>query len=234
MAIRMADVPSDDRPRERLARLGPGALSDSELLALVLRSGTRGANALDAGAGLLAEHGSLRDLSAALVDELTRGSGLGPAKTAAVVAAFELGRRASSELDLRPVVRGPDDLAAAVRRHVVHPRREEAFVVTVDRASRLRHVRKLADGTSDRCALSPRDVLCTALRLDAEAIALAHTHPLGDLTPSPADIALTVMVERAAEAVGVGFLDHVVVGPDSCTSLRRLGLCEKPPAPTPS
>lgn len=235
MATRMTDLPSADRPRERLLRLGPGALSDSELLALVLRSGTKGTNAVETGAALLAERGSLRELSAALVDELTRGAGLGPAKTAAVVAAFELGRRASLEPDLRTVIRGPEDIVSEARRHVVHPRREEVFVVVVDRASRARHVRKIAEGSSHRCELTPRDVLTTVLRLDGEAMALAHTHPLGDPTPSPADMALTVLLERAASAVGVGFLDHVVVGRDSWTSLRRLGLFESrrsvPPGP---
>jgi DNA repair protein RadC len=224
MAIRMADLPSAERPRERLTRLGPGALSDAELLALVLRSGTRGSNAVEAGSSLVAEHGSLQALSTALVDELARGSGLGPAKTASVVAAFELGRRAALDPDERLVVRSPEDIAAVARRHISHRRREEVFVIVVDHAGRLRHVRKIAEGTADRCSLTPRDVLAAVLRLDAVAIALAHTHPSDDPTPSPADMALTVLLERAASEVGVGLLDHVVVGSRSCSSLRALGI----------
>lgn len=226
----MTDVPTDDRPRERLVRLGAGALSDAELLALVLRSGTRGANALEAAAALLAQQGSLRDLSAALADEVALGAGVGPAKTAAIVAAFELGRRAAAQPDERLVIRGPEDIAAAVRSHVVHRRREEAFLLTVDGAARLKSVRKLAEGSRDTCALRPRDVLGAALRLDADAFALAHTHPAGDPTPSPADLALTVALESGADAVGIGVLDHVVVGAGSCTSLRRLGILRSPGA----
>ena len=220
----MADVPSADRPRERLTRLGSASLSDAELVALVLRNGSAGSNALDTARALLHEHGSLEGLSAALAEELSRARGLGTAKTASLVAAFELGRRVEQGANVQRVVRGPEDVAAAVRPLMGDRRREEAFVVTIGVGNRIQHVRKIAEGGRDRCYVTPREILGTVLRLDGSSFVLAHTHPSDDVSPSPADVATTAALADAASELTLTLLDHVIVGRRSSSSLRRLGL----------
>jgi DNA repair protein RadC len=223
MAIRIADMVEQDRPRERLARKGVGGLSDAELLALVVRSGAAGRSAVDVGAELLAAFGSLPALAVARPEELARATSIGAAKAAGLVAAFELGRRAATAADARRPIRGPTDIIAAVRTEIGDHRREEAFVIVVNAAHRVIKVERLTTGSADRCLLPPRDVLAVALRHDGLGFAVAHTHPSGDPRPSAEDVGATRSLAEAAKAVGLRFLDHVVIARDAHSSLKELG-----------
>lgn len=210
MSIRIADLPEDDRPRERLWRKGVAALSNAELIALVLRQGRAGESALELAARLLSEHGGLDRLSIARAEELAALPGVGPAKAAALVAAFQLSRNVGGDL-LPDTVRRPDDLAAIAMQELAGLRRERVLVLVLDAGNRVQRVVSLTDGSIDRSLLPVREVLNAVLRNDGAAFALAHNHPSGDLTPSRLDLYATKAVAGAAPVVGLRFLDHLIV-----------------------
>lgn len=203
-------MPERERPRERLMVRGIEALSERELLALVLRNGRQGESAIDLAAALIAEYGSLSGIAAARPEELARRPGVGPAKAAAVVAAFRLGRladRAPESICLRSGA----DIAAVAMRELAGVRRERVLVLVCDAANRLRKVTEVSDGAIDRSLLPVREVLNVVLRHDGRAFAVVHNHPSGDPTPSDADRRATTDLGAGAKAVGLRFLDHVIV-----------------------
>jgi DNA repair protein RadC len=219
MAVLMAAVPPHERPRERLAARGSEALTESELVALVLRSGTRNVSALDLAASLLAEYGSLGALATARPEELAGRTGIGAAKAAALVAAFQLGRLADSR-ELPLVLRGPDDVAEVARRELKGLRRERVLVLVCDAANRLRRTVVVSEGAIDRSILPVREVLNAVLRHDGRAFAIAHNHPSGDVEPGEADCRATREIGAAARIIGLRFLGHVVVSDSDDRSVR--------------
>ncbi len=213
MGCRIAEVPQRDRPRERLERLGTGALTDAELVALVLRSGGPGVSALGLADDLLAATGGLSGLEKATLDAFVGVHAMGSAKASALVAAFELGRRAVLGPTEEPIaIRGAGDIAAVARRELTDGSREAVLVLVLNSANRLIKSQRLTVGTNTRCLLEPRDVLRAVVSSGGVAFAVVHNHPSGDPTPSPEDIACTKLIRTAADAVGVRFLDHVIVG----------------------
>ncbi|HZD67990.1 MAG TPA: DNA repair protein RadC [Actinomycetes bacterium] len=210
MSIRVTDLPEHDRPRERLWRKGAAALSDTELIALVLRQGRAGESALELAAGLLAEYGGLDRLSTARAEELAARAGVGQAKAAALLAAFQLGRNLGSS-PIPPTVSRPDDLATFALRELAGLRRERVLVLVLDAGNRVQRVVPLTDGSVDRSLLPVREVLNAVLRNDGVAFALAHNHPSGDPTPSRQDRLATEAVAIAARLVDLRFLDHLIV-----------------------
>lgn len=219
----MRRMPAEARPRERLAQLGASSLSDVELVALVIGSGRRGASAVDVAGELLAEHGSLSDLRRARPEELARVAAIGDAKAAGIVAAFELGRRAEGGRTLHPRIRGPADIAAVVRPHLLEARREESFVLVLDGAHRVRKTERMATGGQTACGFETRDVLGAVLRHDGCALGLVHSHPSGDTAPSQEDVAATRALATAAGQVGLRLVDHVIVSGPRWTGLASLG-----------
>ncbi len=219
---RMRELQPSDRPRERLLDAGADGLSDAELVAILLRTGSAEIGVVEAANGLLVEHGGLAGLARLGVRELLRRPGIGPAKAAAVAAALELARRlARVELDHaeqldRPDVVG-DFLVARLRRE-----RQEVFgLVTLDARHRLVGVHDLTRGTRNQSPVDPAEVLRTALIDDAAGVIVYHNHPSGDLEPSRDDIALTRRLVEAGDVVGVPVLDHLVVAGGRWLSLRR-------------
>jgi DNA repair protein RadC len=215
----MAAVPAHERPRERLAARGAEALTESELLALVLRSGKQDVSALDLAASLLADYGSLGALSATRPEELAARSGIGAAKAAALVASFQLGRLVDSG-DLPVVLRGPDDVAKVARRKLEGLRRERVIVLVCDAANRVRRTVVVSEGAIDRSILPVREVLNAVLRNDGRAFAIAHNHPSGGPEPSEADRRATSEVREAARVVGVRFLGHIIVAGGRWATVR--------------
>jgi DNA repair protein RadC len=209
MSVRIADLPEQERPRERLWRHGIAALSTVELLALVLRQGRSGQSAVELAATLLAEHGSLAGLAGAAPEELAAHPGMGPAKAAALLASLRLGHRVDSG-EAPSVVRRPDDLAALARQHLDDLRRERVLVVVLDPGHRVRRVVPVSDGSSNTCLVPVREVLNAVLRNDGTAFALVHNHPSGDPTPSGDDLRATDRMAAAARIVDLRFLDHLV------------------------
>lgn len=211
MAVPMAAIPPYERPRERLLARGAEALTERELLALVLRNGTNGVSALDLAAELLAEYGGLGALAAARPEELASRKGVGAAKAAAVVAAFHLARRADGPTDQPLVMRSPDDVAKVACRELNGLRRERVLVLICDAANHLRRTVAVAEGSIDGSLVPVREILNAVLRHDGRAFALAHNHPSGDPEPGNADHRATEEVKAAAKVAGLRFLGHVVV-----------------------
>jgi DNA repair protein RadC len=220
MTVRIVDLPKHDRPRERLWHRGPDALSQAELLALVLRDGRPGESALELAAALLAEYGSLSVLARATPEELAGRPGMGPAKTASVLAALKLAHYLGSG-EPRVIIRRPEDLATIAQRELGNLRRERVLVIVLDAGNRMLRLVTLTDGSVDRSLLPVREVLNAVLRNDGVAFGLAHNHPSGDPTPSAQDLRATAQVEEAARVVGLRFLDHLIVTNVSWSSSRR-------------
>ena len=211
---RITDWPAAERPRERLLDLGCGALSDAELLALVLRtSGLSGATAIDQARDLLTDFGGLVMLCRATPDELARRRGMGPSSAAAIVAALELGRRAAHvTTDRGGVFRTSADVFAHFRGRLVALRTEAFYVLLLDAKHRkLREVR-ISEGSLTASIVHPREVFAPAVRESAAAMILVHNHPSGDPSPSPEDAELTRRLRQAGDILGIRVLDHVIVG----------------------
>lgn len=208
-----------DQPCERLLRLGVGALSDAELVALVAGIEAQGRDDLAVGRELILECGGLRGLAAAFPEELTRSSGIDPIGAACLLAAFELAARATAAPTNR-VVDSAAAIAELVSPVLARERREKVVVLVADAANRVLRVVPVAIGGLDSSPLPVREVLHAVLRYDGRAFALAHNHPSGDPTPSGYDRAATEAVGRAADATGLRFLDHVIVAGTSWRSVR--------------
>jgi DNA repair protein RadC len=210
MPIPIAAIPPHERPRERLLARGAEVLTERELLALVIGSGIKGVSALELASSLLAEYGGLDSLAEARPEELAARTGIGLAKSAALVAAFELGRRTDDETPA--VLRCAEDVALVAKRELAGLRRERVLVLICDSANRLRRIVVVSDGSIDRSLVPIREVLNAVLRHDGRAFALAHNHPSGDPEPSDADLRATADLRNAADVVDLRFLGHVVVG----------------------
>jgi DNA repair protein RadC len=220
MTIPMLKIPPDQRPRERLWRVGSAALTDAELLAIILRDGTRGESALEMATALLASYGGLDRLAKARPEELARHSGVGVAKAAVLVAAFQLARRAEQSVDNAPVLRDAEDVASVVRPILGDARRERVVVLVCDAQDRLRTQVTVAEGAIDSAPIPIREVLNAVLRHDGRAFAMAHNHPSGDPAASIADRFATATIRDAARTVGLRFLGHVVVAGTQWTDVR--------------
>jgi DNA repair protein RadC len=220
MATVMAAVPPHERPRERLLARGAEALSERELLALVLRNGAPGQSALDIAAELLADYGCLAALASARPEELAAKRGIGDAKAVALIAAFQLGRRVRAG-NSDAVLRSAEDIANVARRELAGLRRERVLVLVCDGANRLRRTVVVSEGSIDRSLAPVREILNAVLRHDGRAFALAHNHPDGDPTPSDTDHRVTTEITAGAKVVGLRFLDHVVVAGDHWQRVQR-------------
>lgn len=219
--MRIGDLPTRERPRERLATLGPAALADRELLALVLGTGGRpGSGAHHLAERLLGRFGSMAALARAHPGDLLDVSGVGPAKASALTAAFELARRVRLA-DAGAVIRTTDDLVPLVAPALRGRDRERLVLVVCDTAHRVLSCEVLTEGAADHALLPVREVAVAVLRRDGRAFALAHNHPGGDLTPSPADLAATRQIREAAAALELRFLDHVIVTESGWRRIER-------------
>lgn len=203
-----------------MERLGVAALTDAELVALVLRSGGPGLSALGLSETVLAD-GGLRAAAAEGFESLARRPLMGAAKAAALVAAFELGRRAVAEsAGLFTRVRDAGDVAAVARRELTDVTREMVLVLVLSATSRLVKTRLLTIGTETQCLVDPRDVLHLVVASGGSAFAIAHNHPSGELRPSAEDRRVTELLQAGAASLGLHFLDHVIVSSRGWRSIK--------------
>lgn len=226
---RISDLLLAERPRERLVERGPDALSNAELLAILLRTGIRGASAVEVAGQLLRRFGSLEALARAPLDDL-RAPGVGRDKAAALKAAFSLARRLAEEQRREsPVLDHPDAVAALLRDDAIAAQVERLQVVLVNTRRRLIRVENVAEGILDQLLVHAREVFRPAISANAHAVILAHNHPSGDPTPSEADIRVTREIIRAGQLLKIELLDHIILGrrsetrPRDFCSLRELG-----------
>lgn len=218
------DLPSAERPRERLLSQGPEALSDAELLAVLLRTGTRGKSALSLATELLRELDGLAGLLAADPSELRR-DGVGDAKASTLLASLELARRVArcGLPDRKPMAR-PAEVASYVGMRYGHHDQEVVGALYLDARECLLAEREIYRGTLKRAAVEPRAILREGLLRGATAMVLFHTHPSGDPSPSSHDMLFTRELARAGDTVGIELVDHLIVARGGAwVSLRRRG-----------
>lgn len=221
----MTHMASYDRPREKLARLGPAALADRELLAVVFGAGTREQSSLTLSGTVLDAAGGLHGLLQRSWDELCAHPGIGPARAAQVVAAIELGRRTLlREPEERRPLRAPREVAAYLLPAYGARPVEQFGILLLDTKHRLIRTVVLTVGTIDRSVVHPREVFREAAAARAAAIVLFHTHPSGDPAPSTDDVALTRRLIDAGTLMGIDVVDHLILTATRYCSLRESGV----------
>ena len=224
--VRVSELPADERPRERLLRLGPQALTSAELLAILLRTGTAAMGVMEVATHLLTQRRGLRGLASQDLGLLAKEHGVGQAKATAIAAAFELGRRLALEGDVaRPAVLNPGDIARLLQAEMELLQQEELRLLTLDTKHQLISATMLYRGSLNSAPARVAEVFREAVRQNAAAIAVAHNHPSGDPAPSPDDIRFTEAIVEAGRLIEVDVLDHLVFGHGRYVSLRerRLG-----------
>lgn len=221
----LKDLPIDARPREKLLARGSAALSDAELLALLLRTGIEGKNVVALAQDILTRFAGLRGLLHAQAPALALIKGLGPAKQAELMAVIELARRAlAQELAQQSVLDSPATMMDFVRLQIGSKPHECFMVLFLDVKQRLIACEEMFRGSLSSTSVYPREVAQRALQHSASAVVLAHNHPSGDVTPSPADIQLTSKLRAALALLDIRVLDHVITGPDRALSMAEQGL----------
>jgi DNA repair protein RadC len=224
-SYRIMDLEESERPRERLARLGPQVLTNAELLAILLRTGVPGENAVQVGNRLLQEFGGLAGIHRADFNEVRNQHGIGPAKAAQIKAAIELGRRLTAvSPDERPAIHSPADAAALVQFEMSALEQEELHVMLLDTRNRLLDIDKVYRGSVNTSQVRVGELFKSAVRRNAAAILVIHNHPSGDPTPSPDDVVLTRNIVQAGKLLDVEVLDHLVIGRGRYVSLKERGL----------
>lgn len=223
---RIKDWPEGDRPREKLLQRGAEALSDAELLALILRTGDAGSqtSAVDQGRLLLHQFNNLPQLARATTSELCTINGIGPAKSAELQAVFELARRLSDH-SLQPgsLFTSAEAVFQRYRNRFLNHNKEVFLALLLDAKNRLIKDIRISEGSLTASIVHPREVFSAVVRDSAASVLFVHNHPSGDPSPSPEDIAITKRLHEAGTILGVRVLDHIIIGRDSYISLADKG-----------
>lgn len=221
------DWPEEDRPREKLLDRGAGSLSDTELLAILLRTGnaSTGESALDHARLLLNHFTDLRGLESAPIRELQGFKGIGPAKIAQVKAGLEMGRRLSrAQWQAGSPLRSSEDVFRHFRGQLEKEKREIFYVVLLTNKNRKIREVKISEGSLTASLVHPREVFNPVIRESAAAVIFVHNHPSGDPAPSPEDLEITRRLKEVGELMGVRVLDHVVIGQERYFSFSDRGM----------
>jgi DNA repair protein RadC len=219
------EMPEAERPRERLQVYGPGALTLTELLAIIMRTGSHGESVLTLAQRVVNHFGGLPGLSRASVEELASVRGIGLAKACEIRAAVELGLRlATSVGELKPAIHGPGDAAGLVLTEMSLLTEEELRVMLLDTKNQVLCIQTVYHGTVDSAPVRPAEVYREAIRRNAPNIIVIHNHPSGDPTPSPDDVQTTQRLREAGALLSIDLLDHLIVAGGRFVSLRQKGL----------
>ncbi len=228
--IRIKDLPAQERPRERLVANGAESLRNSELLAILLRTGSKGFSAVDIAERLVQQFGTLDRLARAPLSDLQKVKGIGRDKAIALKSAFTLAQRMAQEIRIEsPVLERADVVADLLREEMRFYPVETFHILLLNTRHRLIRIEKISNGTLDTILVHPRDVFKPAIAASAAAIILVHNHPSGDPSPSDADVRATRDLIRAGQVLKIDVLDHVIIGaksqdrPKDYVSLRELG-----------
>jgi DNA repair protein RadC len=224
--VTMRERPAGDRPRERLQYSGPESLSVQELLAIVVTSGTQGANATDIGALLLKRFGDLEGLAKVTFEELDAVPGIGAARACQIMAAFELARRLDRNLQIpaRLKIKTPEDAYNLLKNKAKGQKKEFFWAVFLDTRNHVIIDREISIGSLDSSIVHPRELFKAAIAASAASIIAAHNHPSGNSEASQEDIQLSKRLKEAGELVGIELVDHIILGDGNFTSLKREGL----------
>ena len=219
-------MPTSERPRERLQKLGADALSAQEILALILGRGIAGESVMVTAQRLLSQFGNLKGIANASLEELSQVKGIGLAKASQIKAAFELASRLEgySEAGDKPLVKTPEEVVNLVRSRLKGKKKEYFLALLLDTRNQLIKVSEISVGSLDSSIVHPREVFKEAISASAASIIFVHNHPSGDPTASEDDIKLTKRLAEVGELMGIDVLDHIIIGDKIFLSLKREGL----------
>ena len=222
---RITDLAESERPRERLAAHGASYLNTAELIAILLRVGVQGENAVQVGHRLLQSFGGIIGLHRASFSELSHQHGIGPAKASQLKAALELGNRLRQEApDEKPVIHSPNDAASLIQYEMSALEQEELRILLLDTRNRVLHIETVYRGSLNSSQIRVGEIFKTAIRSNAAAIIVAHNHPSGEPLPSPDDIAVTRAIVQAGKLLDIEVLDHIIIGIGKFVSLKERGM----------
>jgi DNA repair protein RadC len=221
----LKDLPASERPRERLQAYGPGSLSTSELLAILLRTGTRSESVINLGSRLLAQFNGLAGIARASFADLCEVRGLGLAKAAQIKAALELGKRLMvASPEERPQVKSPADVANLLMMEMGFLEQEHLRVVLLDTKNHVLGMPTIYVGSLNTSVMRVGELFREAVRSNCAAVIVVHNHPSGDPTPSPEDVSITRQIVEAGKLLDVEVLDHLIIGQQRYVSLKERGL----------
>ncbi|MGG1598874.1 RadC family protein [Paenibacillus naphthalenovorans] len=221
----LRDVPNEERPRERMIQYGAQALSNAELLAILLRTGTFQESAVHVAHRLLKESGGLRSLTDMSIEQFTQIKGIGAAKALQIQAGIELGRRlARSAMNETVTIRSPQDVASVLMEDMRYLQKEHFVCLFLNTKNHVIGQETVSMGSLNASIVHPREVFRAAIKRSSASIVCAHNHPSGDPTPSPEDVQITKRLVQAGDIVGIDVLDHIVIGDQRFVSLKELGL----------
>ncbi|SFA38813.1 DNA replication and repair protein RadC [Parageobacillus thermantarcticus] len=224
MTLMIRDVPKDDRPRERLLSAGPESLADHELLAILLRTGTKEESVLQLAHRLLQHFEGLRLLKDASIEEITSIKGIGTTKAIQILAAIELGRRIHRlGYNDRYVIRSPEDGAKYVMEDMRFLSQEHFVAIYLNTKNQVIHRKTIFIGSLNASIVHPREVFKEAIKRSAASIICVHNHPSGDPTPSREDIDVTKRLAECGRIIGIELLDHLIIGDQKFVSLKEKG-----------
>ncbi len=222
---KIKDIPEHERPREKAIKYGLESLSSMELLALIIRCGSRSQSALEIASSLIGRAGGLKGIAALSYEDLTEVQGIGRIHALEIKAALEFAKRVTyEEIQKTDVVRSPADLHSWLKLHMGFKNQEEFMVVYLDQAHHIIHSEVLFRGTADKAVVSPSDVFRRGLLLRAACIMLVHNHPGGSLEPSREDIRLTERMISCGKMMNIEVIDHLIVTSGSVFSMRGQGI----------
>ncbi|GIN60293.1 UPF0758 protein YsxA [Robertmurraya siralis] len=222
--LMIRDFPEGERPRERFEQSGPASLSNHELLAILLRTGTKEESVLQLSNRLLTNFEGLRLLKDATLDEITAIKGIGKAKAIQVLAAVEIGRRISNlSYDDRYIIRSPEDGANYVMNDMRFLAQEHFVCLYLNTKNQVLHKKTIFIGSLNASIVHPREVFKEALRRSSASVICLHNHPSGDPTPSREDIEVTKRLVEAGKIIGIEILDHLIIGENKFVSLKEKG-----------
>ncbi|OGU41059.1 MAG: hypothetical protein A2315_10780 [Ignavibacteria bacterium RIFOXYB2_FULL_35_12] len=224
--LTIKDLPSEDRPREKLKKLGAGGLTDAELIAIILRTGKKGKSVLTIAHELVQKHINLAGLVSLSLAELKKISGIGEDKARSLLAAFEIGRRmqSQSKWSIDKKITSPKDIAEFFVPILRDELKEKFLVVCLNSTNKVTKFEAISVGSLNSSVVHPREIFKFAIENSSASIILIHNHPSGNLEPSNEDIAITKKLVEAGKILNIQVLDHIIVGGNSFTSLveRRL------------
>ncbi|WP_010651047.1 RadC family protein [Oceanobacillus massiliensis] len=223
-SIRFKDVPKEDRPRERLLKAGPGHLSNQEILAILIGSGTKEESVMSVANRVLMHFEGLKLLRDATIEELVSIKGIGTAKGLLILSAIELGKRMSEyKAEDRYVIRSPDDGADYIMEEMRNLTQEHFVVLFLNTKNQIIHRQTIFIGSLNASIVHPREVYREAVKRSAASIIVAHNHPSGDPTPSQEDIHVTRRLAESGKMIGIDLLDHLIIGDRKFVSLKEKG-----------
>lgn len=221
----LRDLPHEERPRERMMHYGASALSHAELLAILLRTGSRQESAVHLAQKVINQVGSIRNLVDISIDELTQIKGIGHAKAVQLKAGIELGQRlARTRIGEPVIIRSPRDAADLLSEQLRYLQKEHFVCLFLNTKNHIIAQETLSIGSLNASIVHPREVFRAAMKCSSASIICAHNHPSGDPTPSPEDISITARLVEAGQIVGIDVLDHLVIGDGAFVSLKEQGL----------